>query len=95
MLQAAGEDASTRARLGAVYRVARALVSSRAPELRRVLGRAPHLPPLDIEPDLLAAPEELLGESTLYDVRDGATRQLGIDGGVERMFDTWLRMLAP
>jgi hypothetical protein len=94
VLKAAAEADAQRRRLGALYRVARALVLSRAPELRRILGRTPQLGPLAIEPDDLAAPEELLGEATLSDVRDGAAEHLGIDGGTERVFDTWLRQRA-
>ena len=93
-VEAAGLEPRFRARLGALHRVARALVISRAPDLERVLRSRPQLEPVDFEPRQLPAPEELLGEATLFHVRQGTAHSLGVDGGIERTFDTWLRLLA-
>lgn len=85
-----------RADLGFLYRLARALAISRRPDLERLLGRAPVLPPSSIEPGDLPAPEEQHGEMTPWSASERARerREPDVAGGVERLFDTWLRLYA-
>ncbi len=96
LARAAGADARLRERLGYVYRLARALVVSRAPDLERLLGRTEALPPSALEPSDLPDPSVLAGEMTLFEASARARdeRVPDVAGGVERMFDTWLRLLA-
>ncbi len=79
-----------------VYRLARALVASRRPDLERLLGHAPELRPLPIEPSDLPDPSALHGELTLFEASERARDDLEPDvaGGVAHVFDTWLRLLA-
>lgn len=84
------------ARLGLLYRLTRALVVSRAPDVERLLGLQAPLEPVAFEPVDLPDPHELLGERTLWEASQRALERHEPDvaGGVERTFDTWLLLLA-
>jgi hypothetical protein len=78
--------------LGLLYRLARCLVSSRAPVLALLFGRRPELPPLPIEPIDVPDPSELRGEKGLRFASE-TYEERGLPdmaGGAERQFDTWL-----
>ena len=86
-------DDARRSRLGLVYRLARALVVSRDPDLRFLLGRSRRLPPVAIEPPELPGPDEDWGERCLSIAREihetDPAGNLVID--VVDLFTTWLR----
>ncbi len=93
---AAGLGAEDRGRLGLLYRLARALLVSRAPDLRRLLGGVPRLDPVSLEPEGLRDPAEDCGEAL---VREAADLEEEADlprvsADAERAFDTWLGILA-
>ncbi len=89
---ATGLVGEERAQLGLLYRLARALVVSRAPDLRRLLGRIPTLDAIPSEPAELPDPASRHGEDCVREAVDHA--DFGpIAGGAERAFDTWVGIL--
>jgi hypothetical protein len=95
VLGAAEAGGAATSRLGLLYRVARALLRARAPDLEFLLGRRPVLPPLAIEPPGVD-PTVRHGEAALAELSERA-RSFGepdVAGGAARAFDTWLRLAA-
>lgn len=86
-------DAPSALRLGLLHRLARALVVSRDPDLRHVLGRSRRIAALAFEPAELPGPAEDDGErclSVAREIHDGDPEgNLVID--VVDLFVTWLR----
>ena len=93
--EAAPTDLEIRARLGFLYRLARALTISRAPDLERLFGRRPSLPPSTLEPNDLPDPTDLLGSRTVREAsaRSRDAHEPDVAGGVEDLFDQWLRLV--
>lgn len=89
-------DAVGRARLVRGLRISRALCVSRAPDLRRLLGRVPRPGALPLEPADLPGAEEDHGERLLAVAAEEEERGGGprATGDAVRAFDTWLRILA-
>jgi hypothetical protein len=84
-----------RGRLGRLYRLTRALATSRGFDLERLFGRPIALPPSSLEPRDLPAPSESFGEATLWQAKEHSRARDEPDeaGGVERLFDTWILLL--
>lgn len=91
-------DAASRARLGLLHRVARALVVSRAPDLRQRFGAVPLLSPCADEPPDLPDPAADHGEALLRELLDPASEACAtwgpLAGDAVDLFDTWLRLTA-
>jgi len=86
------EDAAA---LAFLYRVARCLVASRAPDLG-FRGLRPDLPPVPDEPAEIPGPEVRLGERGLW-VASELARERGVPdlaGGAATIFDLWVRLPA-
>lgn len=83
-----------RERLGLAWRIARALVVSRAPDLRHLFGRDRRLPPLPFEPDDLPDPGDDHGERCLWMAHRRHEDDPAGDpvGDLEDLFDAWLRL---
>ena len=89
-------DESHVARLGLLYRLARALAVSRGPALAHLLGRPREIAASRIEPTELPSPEAELGERCLAVARElhEDDPEGNLVGDVEDLFDTWLRLAA-
>jgi hypothetical protein len=86
-------DADSAATLAFLYRIARCLVASRGPDLRR-RGLGPELAPIPEEPAEIPDPEEMLGEMGPW-VASELARERGapdVAGDAASMFDLWLRL---
>lgn len=86
------DDAAT---LAFLYRIARCLVASRAPDLGFRELR-PSLPPIPEEPAEIPGPEEMSGEKGPW-VASGLAHERGVPdlaGDAQSMFDLWLRLPA-
>jgi hypothetical protein len=83
------------ARLGRLYRLARALVVSRGPDLERLFGPRSALSASALEPDDLPDPSEAFGERTLWRASERARARGEPDEarGIETLFDTWLLLV--
>ncbi|MCE9635462.1 MAG: hypothetical protein K8T90_07130 [Planctomycetes bacterium] len=91
---AARLDPAAVARLGLAYRLARALIVSRDPDLRHVLGRSRRLPPIPIEPTDLPSPNADFGERCLSIARELHDTDPGGNPVIDfvDLFITWLRL---
>lgn len=91
-------DATALRRLGFLHRIARALVESRAPDLRQRFGFLPRMTPFTHEPPELPDPAADHGETLLREVVDPQTAagaEWGpLAGDAIDMFDTWTRLRA-
>ncbi len=86
------DDAAT---LAFLYRIARCLVASRAPDLG-FRGLRPDLPPIPDEPAEIPDPEVRSGERGLW-VASELARERGVPdvaGGAATMFNLWVRLPA-
>jgi hypothetical protein len=88
-------DARDGARLLRLYRIARGLILSRAPDLMLLTGRDRTLPSLAEEPLDLPDPSLLYGELTLAVATDVANERGEPDlaGEAASIFDTWIRIV--
>ncbi len=94
VVAAARRRPSLGAHVGWLYRLARALIISRRPELERLFGVNPDPPPFELEPTELPDPSVLNGEATPWAASEGARDRGEPDDAdsVVQMFDKWLRL---
>jgi hypothetical protein len=93
--QAARNRPELRERLGWLYRLARALATSRGFDLERLFDRPVVILPSSLEPSDLPAPSESFGEATVWQAKERSRVRGEPDdaGSVERLFDTWILLL--